>query len=77
MSWIPAGAATTTPAIDTLDPSVAHQSGDALAPDLDAGPEREFGMHPRRAVSATRLSVNLDDGLSQLLVFAHPRRGIG
>ena len=34
--------------IDALHTGVAHQPGDPLAADVDAGPEPQLGMHPWR-----------------------------
>jgi hypothetical protein len=39
----------------------AHESGDALLADVNAEPEPQFGEHPRGAIGATRVEVNLPD----------------
>src|SRR5687767_10865831 len=60
--------------VDALHAGRAHEPFDALAVDLLAQPEGEFGMHPRRAVAAARVGVYLSDYFSEFFVAEFTRR---
>ena len=45
-----------------------HQPGDPLAADLQAQPQAQLGVHPRRAVGAPRVVVDLADRAQQLCI---------
>ena len=73
---VSAGAAPPPAAIHALDSRRAHQPGDAFASHLDASTEAQLGVHPRAAVGAPALAVDLDDRRRQGMILTHPRRGV-
>jgi hypothetical protein len=70
-------AALAAPAGDALELGVAHEALHPLAADADVLAEAELGVHPRAAIGATGLAVNLADGLDQLGVLASPLARVG
>lgn len=52
----------------------AHEAGDSLPADMNAEPEPQLGLDPRRTVGASRVAVNLSDRRRQRLVRVHARR---
>ena len=62
------GAAVASAPVEALDPGLAHQPGDPLVVDRQPEPEGQLGVHPRRAVGAARLGVDVVDVFEQQLV---------
>lgn len=52
-------------AVETLDPGLTHEPLDPFEADRQPQPEREFGVHPRGAVGAAGIGVDLLDVFEQ------------
>jgi hypothetical protein len=71
------GAALGSPAsIHTLQAGLAHEPLDPLAGNPDTSAEAQLGVHPRTAIGAPGLAVDLGDRAAQLDVLPGPMRRI-